>query len=155
MNSKRRILILAGVVILIVVLVVLIVYRQQSDNSSNQDEAPIMETKVGVGGLDKVLPQVSPISESAIQAALKGVIRMNVDNPKENYSADFREGSFTASVKPSGAPLKRFIVDIPELERSFVIEVTGSDQYGSTTLYALCPQQSEVVYKPQSCKDTP
>lgn len=155
MNNKKRIVVLVGGMILIAVLLALFVSRQESNNSSNQDEAPIMETKVGVGGLDKVLPQVAPISETAIQAALKGIIRMNVENPKENYQADFREGSFTTSAKPSGAPLKRFLVDIPELERSFVIEITGSEQYGSTTLYALCPQQSEIVYKPQACKDTP
>lgn len=153
--SRKKILLLAGGLVLLAAVIVIIVSHQQSDNDSGQNEAPISETRVGVGGLDKVLPQISPISESSVQAALKGIIRMNIDKPKENYAADFREGSFTTSIKPSGAPLKRFVVDIPELERSFVIEITGSEQYGSTTLYALCPTQKDLVYKPQVCKDTP
>lgn len=152
-QKKIAIFIVTAGLFLLGAIIALVVARQGDDKRAG--ELPAFETKVGVSGIEKVLPKIGTVDEAAVQASLKGIIRQNVENPKESYTTNVREGSFTSTIKPSGAPLKRFVVDIPELERSFVIEVTGSDQYGSTTLYALCPTPSDLVYKQQECNDTP
>lgn len=152
---RKKIILLGIGLLLIIAVIIFVTNNQPSDIDPEEQPEDMSYTSIttDISGIKEVLPFLGDIKEETIQDSLKGIIRMNVVDPKESYKANYRNASYTSTIVGEGYS-KRFIVDIPELERSFVVQIDNTGPGGSTTLYSLCPQANELLYK-QQCTDTP
>lgn len=151
---KRKVLI---VFILVVIFILLIagVFALISKNKSDDAAEEYVTTNVETSGLDAALEKIPGVEQETVNTSIMGIIRKNIASPKESYAANYRQNSFTQSQTASGIPLSTFLVDIPEIERTFLVKVEGSQQTASMTIYTLCPLPGQSIYGEKSCNDTP
>lgn len=150
---KRKPLII--VVISVILIVGVIIVLAQRNNSQNAIKTENTTTEVQTTGLDPLLSKIPGVSLDNVNTSIMGAIRKNIASPKESYEAQYRDGTFQQTQTPAGTPLSRFLVDIPEIQRTFLVEVEGSQQTASMTIYTVCPQPGQSAYGEKECNVTP
>lgn len=80
------------------------------------------------------------------------VMYLNQDNIHGTYEAQIRENSLKATTNPDGKEVT-FILDIPELKRSYKSSVGSSNGSEQNTIYTLCVDKAEAIYPDFNCKD--
>lgn len=153
--KQRKILLISVVLAFLLTIVGVYILLNREPNESDQDDQEYTITEVNTSGLDPILSKIPGINLEAINTSIMGVIVKNVALPAETYDATYRQGSFSQSKFPDGKPLSTFLVDIPEIQRTFLIEVEGNPQTESMTIYTLCPQPGQSAYGDKECIDTP
>jgi hypothetical protein len=154
--SRKRLLIAAFVSAAVIGFIISIVVVLLPDSPQDTPKVDnFVEPNTLLEGVNSIASELEPTDVQDSQKAIEGIVRQNVPNVDKTYKANYRQGSLRVTVTAQGVPLKRFLVDIPELERTFAIEIEGGFSSDYKTMYALCPTPSELVYKPQSCVDTP
>lgn len=123
---------------------------QDDEDNTNTDTIQVETAR-----LNTIIPELPSISQEDINTMIMGVIRMNVPEPKSSYNAVYRDSSFERSQSATGAPIVTFLVDVPDLQRTFRIEIEGNDETKSKTIYALCPLPGQSAYGEKACNDTP
>ncbi|HEY1064376.1 MAG TPA: hypothetical protein VGE30_03745 [Candidatus Saccharimonadales bacterium] len=151
--NRRRSLIIVVLLLLVATTGGLVFFRSQSKETNTPRTVETLE--VETGGLAPVIPQLPSISEDDINTALMGIIRMNFANPADTYDATYRKNSLERSQASTGAPIVSFLVDVPDLQRTYRIEIEGNDETPSKTIYALCPLPEQSAYGEKACNDTP
>lgn len=151
---KRKPLIIVVISVIIIVLGIVVVVAQRN-NSQDSNESDYTTTEIQTTGLDPLLSKIPGVSLDNVNTSIMGAVRKNIESPKESYEAQYRNGTFQQTQTPAGTPLSRFLVDIPEIQRTFQVEVEGSQQTASMTIYTVCPQPGQSAYGEQECNVTP
>jgi hypothetical protein len=144
--------------VFLVILIVLAIFGfgaallMTSGDSSDDDSAlQNTETTVELSGTSNAT-QLDPSDNAAAQDAIKDMVIVNEPNNTTSYVAVVRKDSISNSTTSYGAPKLRYIVDLPELQRTFVVEREGDASSDFASLYVLCPGVNELRYPAKSCR---
>lgn len=135
---------------------------QIADNTTStiKYSPPLLSIKE-INGLDDSLTRTLPNDElDNINLQIDDTLRMNgVTNPVSD--ANIRNGSYSQTIVDNNKMIyyTTFIIDIPSLQQSYVIQnkysplpVEQTDLYDYTTL-VLCPDASQSIYATPTCID--
>lgn len=151
----RRKPLIIGMIVLVLLFTIVLAFVFQNKNPSDKTESEYTATKVKTIGLDPLLAKIPGISLEVINTSILGAIRKNIEAPKSAYDANYREGSFQQVQTPTKETIYSFLVDIPEVQRSFLIQVQKSPGAESLTIYTLCPLPGQSAYGEKDCNVTP
>ena len=150
---KKPIYIIISIIVLIT-FAMFILIRTNSDSSdlevqdipsSNQAKKPLTVTNYSNFR--------NTINESDLSKFIESVeVYVNKDNLTKSYTAIIREGS-VVSTEANEISNTTFIIDIPEIKRSYKADIGKDVSTGQNTLYTLCINESERIYPKFDCKD--
>lgn len=135
---------------------------QIADNTTSTIKySPTLLSIKEINGLDDNLTRTLPNDElDNINLQIDNTLRMNgVTNPVSD--ANIRNGSYSQTIIDNNKMIyyTTFIIDIPSLQQSYVIQnkysplpVEQTDLYDYTTL-VLCPDASQSIYATPTCID--
>lgn len=151
--KKTTIVLLVFVTILVVGI---FVYFLQSSNESDlevvKSENTSTTTKTSVR-LINYSTYAQQLEKDKVDTFLRSVeAYLSEDKLTKQYSASIRENSLKEN---NNQPIYsvEFIVDIPEIKRSYKSSISSDSSTGQNTIYTLCLDKSEMIYPDFNCKD--
>lgn len=123
----------------------------RSDSSDIKSTNQNAETGVELTGASNAT-QLDPSDNTAAQDAINDMVIANEPGNNTAYVAVVRKDSIVNSSTSYGAPKLRYIVDLPELKRTFVVEREGDADSDFASLYVTCPGAAELRYAAKKCK---
>jgi hypothetical protein len=151
MRQKRIVIVILALLLIISIAAVTVVLLKNNRNTS-QSDAQIEE--VNVTGAEEIVNYFSAATKDSINRAVAAQIEVDTGSNNGDYEISYREGSYKKTMSGS-YPIVRIIVDIPKLERSYIVTAEGDETTEYSDLRVTCPSQSDLIYKPQECNDTP
>lgn len=147
---KRKIAI-AVITITIIVAGFLFAIRV-NQNDSESDTSQQQHSSIDLQGTSDAT-QLDPTDNEIAKEAIEDMVRHNEPDNNRVFTAVVRKDSITRSTTSYGAPKLRYIVDIPELQRTFVVEREGDDSSTFASIYVRCPNDSDLRYPAKTCAE--
>jgi hypothetical protein len=97
--------------------------------------------------------RLDPSDDKVTQSAIENMIKLNDPDSNDAFTAVVREGSIVRTMTTYGAPKIRYLVDVPELQRTFAVEREGDSNSEFSSLYVRCPQPVDLKYTPKECRE--
>ena len=171
--TKKKLLIISGVLVLVFAGITILMSGNKEEPFQaeyNKVTAPD-STIVGLNTLDladlfpdpdeNIEPEANvtidttdttPPSYIRIGEAVYAAINNQVTNPKKSYSISVRAGTFTVKTV-NGISSGSFLVDIPELKRTYKVAIEYDTVEQFSSVYVLCPTPAELTYPPIACSE--
>lgn len=150
---KRRAVII-GILLLLVLGIVVGIFaltKKGNDQQTDNQAAPTASVQLQGANNDT---EIDPSDNAASQKAIQARIHTLEPDSEETFIAVVRKGSIVRSTTSYGAPKVRYLVDIPQLQRTLVVEREGDEAGGFASIYILCPTTSELRYAAKPCSDS-
>lgn len=147
---KRIIFILIGALVLVggAVVATLLVKEKPKENQTVQE--------VNVSGAERIAEYFKLASVETLNRAVAAQIEKDDASSAENsYEIAYREGSYTKTTTADGYPIARVVIDIPKLQRTYIVVSEGDSTTEYADLRVLCPAATDLIYKAQTCNDVP
>jgi hypothetical protein len=156
MINRKRLLVISGILIFSLFIIFALINRDREyqDPPINNPEPSTLAYDTEITGIDELdLSETFNVSSTSdITQGLYGFIKTQTTNPKGSYSGNVRKGSYIVRTE-NNITFGSFLIDIPELQRTIKITLESSSIGGYNTVYFVCPNQSELVYKPIVCSE--
>jgi hypothetical protein len=95
--------------------------------------------------------ELDPSDNEAARVAITDMIKANEPDSGSAYVVVVRKNSISRSTTSAGLPKLRYLVDIPQLQRTFVVEREGDETSDFASLYVLCPEANDLRYQAKKC----
>ena len=158
MMSRKRFLMLFSLVVFMIVLVSVFALQKNNQTTDNQTTDTSIEASgyrmVDISGLSGLgLEDTFRVQDNEqIGEIVYGFIAQQVENPEPEYTANVRDNSFKMSTVDA-LNTASLLVDIPALQRTVKVTFESPSDGSYNTLHVVCPDQTELVYKPVACKE--
>ncbi len=151
MRILRKRLVIGILLILVFGFLLAIYLDKRGDTDTSQDnEGTALNVKIEEN--QALESSLEPRDITDAQKLIKSRLEQN-NVVRGDLTYKYREGSLISSTVNRNILKKDFIVDIPEIESSFVIQIEGDSSTEYRTIYVLCPTESQSIYKAQVCSD--
>lgn len=147
----KRLIIIAGLVIVLAIAVFSVtsqVGQQDTENESTQQSSPTVELQ----GTNNAT-QLDPTDNEIAQEAIQDMVKHNEPDSTQQFTAVVRQDSIVRSTTSYGEPKLQYLVDIPELQRTFIVEREGDDSSSFASIYVRCPSDTDLRYPAKTCTE--
>lgn len=150
MSRNRLLLVIAIVVTLVVVAlgIIGIISSNKKNEITPQTTQAITPASMTIDNFAKDTGIYTATVQKSIESAIVARITLNT-----SLTGHVRTGSL--KVTPLDTTKNtRFIVDIPDIKRSYVVSLGEDSSTGEQSLYILCLSAEEMIYPSFNCKDS-
>lgn len=124
-----------------------------SNKASNTAAIPATQTTTSSAGVTiEDFAKDTSIYSASLQQSIESAITAKV-MPSTTLTGYIRSGSLKVAATGT-AKNTRFIVDIPDIKRSYVASLGEDSSTGEQSLYILCPSVDEIIYPSFNCVDS-
>ena len=147
MLKDKRII---GLVLLLLVGVVVLGIASRSSSKSPSASQPSQSVTISNIATYSDRLQSKNLA-SNLESALQNKFTEDKVNTDNAYTGNVRDNSYRKTINSDGIPYYKFLIDIPSLQRTYVVTLLGGDNYQQSILHITCPADNELVYPTQPC----
>lgn len=152
---RRGILIIIALVIIIGAPIAWFIFLSPKKQPSATKEPHGVVVVSGINSHKGDLNNNGDDTVMSIEKNIYSYASRTVSNPKPYYNAIIRSGSYkkTYSQTDDNTPVIDFLVDIPDIKRTYKVDYSGGKYSAEHILYILCPDTDEMIYPTFACQD--
>jgi hypothetical protein len=149
---KRRKLIIVVVVAIGLLLVGIGLASRQTEPKIDEETGQLQKPVVEVSGAsDKTRLDIT--DDEVVQKAIGDMVYANEDKTTRDFTAEVRQDSIQRGTTSYGTPKVQYLVDIPKLKRTFVVQREGDASSEFASIYVTCPTEADLKYPAKKCQE--
>jgi hypothetical protein len=154
MMSRNRLLIIGAVVFTLLIVALGIVGLFSSSKSSTSSSTATQTTPAAtpVSLTIESFAKDTGIYTASVQKSIESALLAKISSTT-SLTGHVRSGSLIVTATGT-AKNTRFIVDFPDIKRSYVASLGEDSSTGEASLYILCPAANELIYPSFNCVDS-
>ena len=161
LTRKKIILLALGVVLVIITCVFAFSSDDQGEGSDPAKKIVSSGSKtdsISIDNLSDFTDWLNVIDFTETEKTLYERVKTYESNAPSNLTGTIRQSSFSTKYgnyddgeSVEKIPVVEFIVDIPEVKQSYVVNQAGGDDYAYSIVYVVCPDAKQLKYGDFGC----
>lgn len=157
-TKKRLILVLAPLCLCLIGILLFTRFKKDEGPSTSRTfyASNSLKQVVGINGVLglNIEGTFEGVTSADVESQAYKLLAEQIKDPKEYYEGEIRQNSVVSKdTTNQDATTLSFLIDIPELKRTFKVQIEQGENEEYTTLYVVCPEPSEFKYPAVDCKD--